>query len=68
MSTAKKLRLGPLSKTESIKVTFSCSASLKTDIDRFAQIHAQTYAESVDAPTLIPHILEAIIAGDRGFR
>ena len=68
MSTAKKLRLGPLPKTESTKLTFSCPTSLKTDLDRYAALHAQAYGEAVDATTLIPHMLEAFMAGDRGFR
>lgn len=68
MSTSRKLRLGPLPKTESIKLTFACPATLKADLDRYAAIHAQTYGETVDATTLIPHMLEAFIAGDRGFR
>lgn len=66
-STA-KLRLGPLPKTESVKLTFACPASLKADLDRYAALHAQAYGESVDAVTLIPHMLEAFIAGDRGFK
>jgi len=37
------------------------------DLDRYAALHAQTYGESVDAVALIPHMLEAFIAGDRGF-
>lgn len=68
MSTAKKLRLGPLPKLESTKLTFSCPASLRADLDRYAALHAQTYGDSVDAVTLIPHMLEAFMAGDRGFR
>ncbi|MCR4158392.1 DUF2274 domain-containing protein [Kerstersia gyiorum] len=68
MSTTKKLRLGPLPKTESVKLTFTCSASLKINLDRYATLHAQTYGEAVDAATLIPHMLEAFMAGDRGFR
>jgi len=68
MSTTKKLRLGPLPKTESIKLTFVCPATLKADLDRYAAMHAQTYGEAVDATTLIPHMLEAFIVGDRGFR
>jgi hypothetical protein len=68
MSTARKLRLGPLPKTESVKLTFACPATLKADLDRYAAMHAQTYGEAVDATTLIPHMLEAFIAGDRGFR
>ncbi|MGP2832028.1 DUF2274 domain-containing protein [Serratia nevei] len=68
MSVSKKLRLGPLPKTESIKLTFACPASLKADLDRYAALHAQTYGVAVDAMTLIPHMLEAFMAGDRGFR
>ncbi len=66
MSTTRKLRLGPLPKTESIKLTFACSASLKADLDRYAALHAETYGEKVDAMTLIPHMLAAFMAGDRG--
>lgn len=66
MSTGKKLRLGPLPKLESTKMTFACPASLRADLDRYAALHAQTYGEAVDAATLIPHMLEAFIAGDRG--
>ncbi|ENO88049.1 MULTISPECIES: DUF2274 domain-containing protein [Betaproteobacteria] len=68
MSTTRKLRLGPLPKTESVKVTFSCPAGLKADLERYAALHAQAYGEAVDAATLIPHMLDAFMAGDRGFR
>lgn len=68
MSTTRKLRLGPLPDTQTVKLAFTCSASLKADLDRYAALHAQTYGEAVDAATLIPHMLEAFLAGDRGFR
>jgi hypothetical protein len=68
MSTNLQLRLGPLPKTESVKLTFSCSINLKAELDRYAALHAQTYGEAVDAATLIPHMLEAFMARDRGFR
>ncbi|HCF2686193.1 TPA: DUF2274 domain-containing protein [Pseudomonas aeruginosa] len=68
MSTTRKLRLGPLPKTESVKLTFTCPTELKAELDRYAALHAQTYGETVDAVTLIPHMLEAFMAGDRGFR
>jgi len=68
MSTSKKLRLGPLPKTESTKLTFTCPVNLKANLDRYAALHAQTYGETVDAVTLIPHMLEVFMAGDRGFR
>lgn len=68
MSTPKKLRLGPLPRQDMTKLTFACPASLKADLDRYAALHAQTYGEAVDAVTLIPHMLEVFMAGDRGFR
>lgn len=68
MSATKRLRLGPLPKTENVKLTFACPASLKADLDRYAALHAQAYGEAVDAEKLIPHMLEAFMAGDRGFR
>ena len=67
MST-NKLRLGPLPSSTSVKLTFTCPASLKADLDRYAALHAQAYGEAVDAEKLIPHMLEAFMAGDRGFR
>lgn len=68
ITPSKKLRLGPLPKTENTKLTFACSVGLKADLDRYAALHAQAYGEMVDAATLIPHMLEAFMAGDRGFR
>jgi hypothetical protein len=68
MSAKSKLRLGPLPRTENVKLTFACPVSLKADLDRYAALHAQTYGEAVDATTLIPHMLEAFMARDRGFK
>ncbi|MNL30170.1 hypothetical protein D3C87_1518910 [compost metagenome] len=69
MSTAaRKLRLGPLPRTESVKLTFTCPASLKADLERYAVLYAQTYGETVDAVVLIPHMLEVFMARDRAFR
>lgn len=47
---------------------FACPVSLKADLDHFAELSAQKYREAVDAMTVIPHMLEALMAGDRGFR
>jgi hypothetical protein len=68
MSTPRKLRLGPLPRTESVRLSFTCSAGLKMELDRYAALHAQTYGEAVDAMALVPHMLEAFLAQDRGFR
>ncbi|ESQ97696.1 hypothetical protein F753_19125 [Stutzerimonas chloritidismutans AW-1] len=68
MSHTRKLRLGPLPKAESVKLTFTCPASLKADLDRYAALHVRMYGDTVDAVTLIPYMLETFIAGDRGFK
>lgn len=67
-AAASKLRLGPLPKTETVKVTIALTTALKADLERYAALHAQTYGEPIDATTLIPHMLEAFMARDRGFR
>lgn len=69
MSTAVgKLRLGPLPKTETVKLTIALTVALKVDLERYAALHAQTYGDPVDAVTLIPHMLESFIMRDRGFK
>jgi hypothetical protein len=69
MKQAKKgLRLGPLPKTEVVKLAVSLNVALKADLDRYAALHSQTYGEPVDAATLIPHMLEAFMARDREFK
>ncbi|MBP6018382.1 MAG: DUF2274 domain-containing protein [Burkholderiaceae bacterium] len=60
--------IGALPKTETVKLTFACPASLKAELERYAAQHAQTYRETVDAVMLIPHMLEAFMVGDRGFK
>ena len=67
MST-NKLRLGPLPKAETVKLTISLSTNLKTMLDRYAALHAQVYGESVDGVALIPHMLEAFMVRDREFK
>lgn len=63
-----KLRLGPIPKTETVRLTITLSAKLRTDLDRYAELHAQAWGEPVDAATLIPYMLETFIVRDRGFR
>ena len=63
-----KLRLGPLPETETAKLTIALPYALKAELERYAALHAQTYGEPVDAVGLIPHMLEAFMTRDRGFR
>ena len=67
-TSTSKLRLGPLPKTETVKVSIALTTALKADLERYAALHAQTYGEPIDTVTLIPHMLEAFMARDRGFR
>jgi hypothetical protein len=63
-----ELRLGPLPKTGMIKLTVAIPEKLKRDLDRYAELHSARWGEPIDATALIPHMLEAFIARDRGFR
>ena len=67
-TSASKLRLGCLPKTETVKLTIVLTMALKADLERYAALHAQIYGEPVDAVRLIPHMLESFIARDRGFK
>ncbi len=67
MSTA-KLRLGPLPKSEPVKLTVTLSAELKATLDRYAALHTQAYGARVDAAALVPHMLETFMARDRAFK
>ncbi len=67
-SPSRRLRLGPLPKTETVKLTFTCTVVLKAELERYAEMHSQAYGETVDAVTLIPYMLETFMVRDRGFR
>ena len=62
-----KLRLGPLPKATTVKLTVTIPTNLKTMLDRYAAQHSQAYGEPVDATSLVPHMLEAFMARDRAF-
>ena len=63
-----QIRLGPLPKVVLTKVTFACPDTLKTDLDRYAALHAQVHGEPVNALALIPHMLTAFLEQDRAFK
>lgn len=63
-----KLRLGPLPKTEPIKLTIALTGALKDKLDRYAKLHSETWKEPVDAAMLIPHILEHFVSRDKVFK
>lgn len=63
-----KLRLGPLPKTELVRLTIALPAAVKANLDLYAQLYGATYGEAVDAPALVPHMLRAFMDKDRAFR
>jgi hypothetical protein len=63
-----KLRLGPLPKTEIVKVTVAVSVRLKADLDHYATLHSEVHGEAVDAAAIIPHMLESFVAKDRAYQ
>lgn len=63
-----KLRLGPIPKTETVKLTIALSTTLKTNLDRYAALHAKVWGQPISMAALIPFMLETFIARDRGFR
>ena len=65
----KPLKLGQLPKLEVVKMTISLSAQLKTELELYAFAHAQALGEApVEASALVPHMLQAFIDSDPGFR
>ena len=67
-STTEKLKLGPLPRSEIVKLTIGTPVELKGTLDRYAVAHSRIHGDSVDAVALIPHMLAAFIARDRRFK
>lgn len=63
-----RLRLGPLPKTESVRLTVTLPAAVKADLDRYAELYAREYGEAVDTVALVPHMLATFMERDRAFR
>lgn len=63
-----KLKLGPLPKTEVVKLTLALDASLKRDLERYAELYGQANGGPASLALLIPYMLEAFLKSDRAFR
>jgi hypothetical protein len=61
------LKLGPLPKQSTVKVTVLLSELLKEELDAYAAAHSRLY-EPVETAALIPHMLEAFLRADRAWR
>lgn len=63
-----KLRLGPLRRTDVVRLTIALPATVKADLDRYAELYGVAYGNTVDAAALVPHMLASFMERDRGFR
>ena len=61
------LKLGPLPRLGIVRMTVPMPEPLKEELDLYAAEYGRLYGE-VDAATLIPHMLEAFLRSDRGWR
>ncbi|MGX5829328.1 DUF2274 domain-containing protein [Mesorhizobium sp. 43Arga] len=61
------LKLGPLPKFGTVRVTIALPEPLKDELERYAAEYSRLY-EPVEAAALIPHMLEAFMRSDRGYR
>ncbi|MDH1270485.1 DUF2274 domain-containing protein [Rhizobium pusense] len=62
-----ELRLGRLPKVGAARVTITLPEPLKEELDQYAAEHSRLY-EPVETIALIPHMLEAFLRSDRGWR
>lgn len=63
-----KLSLGPIPKLELVRLAVTLPAPLKADLDKYAELHEQTYGEKTDASALIPHIVQTFLTRDKEFQ
>ena len=63
-----RLSLGALPRSEALKLTITLPVELKAQLDAYAEMHGRVHQVPVDAVALIPHMLAAFMARDRGFR
>ena len=61
------LKLGPLPKLGTVRVTITVPEPLKEELDLYAAEYGRLHGE-VDTAMLIPHMLEAFLRSDRGWR
>lgn len=65
--SASRLSLGALPRADVVKLTITIPAELKLQLDVYAEVHSRLHGP-VEAVGLIPHMLSAFIARDRGFK
>jgi hypothetical protein len=64
---ASRLSLGALPRVESVKLTIVVPVELKAQLEAYAEVYSRLHGPA-DAVALVPHMLAAFIARDRGFK
>ncbi|MBU6445552.1 MAG: DUF2274 domain-containing protein [Alphaproteobacteria bacterium] len=62
----KDLKLGPLPKAETSKLTITLSKPLRDALELYVSDYASAY-EPTELSELVPHMLEAFLRSDRAF-
>ncbi len=62
------LKLRKLPDRETAKITFTANAELTVLLASYANAYEREYGQQEAITDLIPHMLEAFIKADRGFR
>jgi hypothetical protein len=65
--TVADLKLGPLPKQSTVKVTIELQEPLKEELDVYAAEHGRLYSQPTKTAVLIPHMLEAFLRADRAW-
>jgi len=63
-----QLKIGPLPDRTPQKLTVQIDPSLVAELEDYSQVHSQLHGEEVNIAVLVPHMLEAFLASDTGFR
>jgi hypothetical protein len=61
------LKLAKLPDRTPVKIVITASPALNRDLAAYAEVYRQAYGSAESVGDLIPFMLEAFLAGDRGF-
>ena len=62
-----ELKLAMLPDRTPVKITITVAPDLNAALGRYAECYRELYSQAETIQTLIPYMLEAFLAGDRGF-
>ncbi|MBU2605141.1 MAG: DUF2274 domain-containing protein [Alphaproteobacteria bacterium] len=62
------LKIGPLPDRTPRKLTLLMDPLLIAELEDYARVHSRINGNDVSAQALVPHMLEAFMASDTGFR